>query len=140
MADPWTRRVAGIRLLVLGAVVAQVLTWFANLVLFPSVTVAVVAAITGVRHIRRDDDAAVLRLGVALLASLVASGLALLSGSLVFLLVAWTSSGLFLEAWRRTRVVATERRRAWGIKHQDIVDRRIALEQRRDALRDRPRD
>ena len=136
MASMWASRNRLVRGLVALAVVIQVLTWFANLFLFPSALITVVAGVTGARRIERDDDDAVLRIGVALLTSLVASVLAVFSGALAFVVVAWSSSGLLLAAWVLLRALAADRRRSWGIKQQDILRRRLELEQRRDALRD----
>lgn len=137
MSSLWGRRNTTIRLLVVAGLVLQLLTWLMNLVLFPSVVITIVAGITGVRRLERDDDDAVLRLGVALVTSLIASGLSILSGAAVLVVVAWASSGFLLAAWLRLRVLAADRRRSWAIRHQDITRRRIELEQRQQALRDR---
>lgn len=139
-SSPWARPKAIVRATVAVGVLLQFVAWLMNIVLFPSAVITMVAGVTGARRVGRDDDEAVLRLGVALVTSSVASVLSVFSGALVFVLVAWTSSALLGIGWWQMRGLATARRRSWGVRQQDMLLRRRELEQRQQRLHDRRED
>ncbi len=114
----------GIRLVALAAILTQLLVVLASPVLIPVGTAAIIGGVTGVRLLQRDADAAVLRLGLGFLVSLLVTFIALLSGALGLLLPALLSSLLFGAAWRRMRRLAHDERAAWGIAYRDRTARR----------------
>lgn len=108
-----------------------------NVLLMPAAIVGLLAGIAGIRRAGHDLDAAGLRLGVALLVSVLVAMLTLISGNRTLGTTGIAAVVMFTVAWRTCQSLARHRRRAWGVRQHDILDRQAQLHRRRDALRDR---
>lgn len=111
----------------------QALAGLLTILLAPAALVAAITAVAGVSQVRRDLDAAALRFGVALLASLVVALFSLVWGVRPLIGLAVVSSGAFAFALLRTRRLATEAHDQWGLQHRARARRQAELRRRRDA-------
>lgn len=109
-----------------------------NVLLMPAAIVGLLAGISGVRRAGDDLDAASLRLGVALLTSILLAFGALMSGSGVLGATGVATVAMFVPAWRGCEQLRRSRRAEWGIRQRQFLDRQAQLHQRRDALRNGP--
>lgn len=106
-----------------------------NVLLMPAAIVGLLAGISGVRRAGDDLDAAALRLGVALLTSVLLALGALMSGSGVLAATGVGTVTMFALAWRSCEQLRRSRRAAWGVRQREFLDRQAQVQKRRDALR-----
>lgn len=109
-----------------------------NVLLMPAAIVGLLAGIAGIRRTGDDLDAAGLRLGVALLVSVLVAVLTPMSGNRMLGTTGIATVVMFAVAWRTCQQLDRQRRRARGVRQRDILDRQARLHGRRAALRDRP--
>lgn len=109
-----------------------------NVLLMPAAIVGLLAGISGVRRAGDDLDATSLRLGVALLTSILLAVGALMSGSGVLGATGVATVAMFALAWRSCEQLRRSRRAEWGVRQRQFLDRQSQLHQRRDALRNGP--
>lgn len=104
----------------------------------PAAIVGVLAGSVGLLRPGYDLDASSLRLGVALIVSVVslfanaATGDVVLAGSGVVATVALGT------AWESCQRLRRDRRMAWGARQRVVLERSAQLQQRHAALRDGP--
>lgn len=106
-----------------------------NVLLMPAAIVGLLAGISGVRRAGDDLDAASLRLGVALLTSVLLAFGALMSGSGVLAATDAATVAMFALAWRSCEQLRRSLRAEWGVKQREVRDRQAQLHRRRDTLR-----
>lgn len=109
-----------------------------NVLLMPATIVGLLAGIGGVRRAGDDLDAAALRMGVALLTSVLLAIGTSMSGSGSLAAAGVVTIATFALAWRSCEQLRRSRRSEWGVKQRKILDRQAQLHQRRDALRNAP--
>lgn len=132
--DLSSRHGRSIRLAALSGVVFVLLTGLATILLFPAAFVAAFTGVAGIRLVNKDSDAAVLRLGVSVIASSVVAVFTLVSAPPV---LGWLGAGAaaaFTVAWRRMSRLRDERRRTWAVDHKDRWQRLQQLHARKDAV------
>lgn len=118
--------------------IAALLLTGVNLLFLPAAVVGILAAVAGLRQIRHDIEAATLRLGAALLASLVVAVGGVIAGSGIVAAPAGILSLVaFVVAWRAADRLREDRRRAWGVRQGLILQRDRELHERQRALQDR---
>lgn len=108
-----------------------------NVLLMPAAIVGLLAGVSGVRRAGDDLDAG-MRLGVALLISVLVAVLSVMSGSGVLAAAGVVTVAMFALAWRSCEQLRRQRRSDWGVKQRGILERHAELHQRRDALRNAP--
>ena len=109
-----------------------------NVLLMPAAIIGLLAGVSGVRRAGDDLDAAGMRLGVALLVSVLVAVLSVMSGSGVLAAAGVLTVVMFALAWRSCEQLRRQRRSDWGVKQREVLDRDAELHQRRDALRNAP--
>lgn len=109
-----------------------------NVLLMPAAIIGLLAGVSGVRRAGDDLDAAGMRLGVALLVSVLVAVLSVMSGSGVMAAAGVLTVAMFALAWRSCEQLRRQRRSDWGVKQREVLDRDAELHQRRDALRNAP--
>ena len=109
-----------------------------NVLLMPAAIIGLLAGVSGARRAGDDLDAAGLRLGVALLVSVLVAVLSVMSGSGVLAAAGMVTVAMFALAWRSCEQRRRQRRSDWGVKQRKILDRHAELHQRRDALQNAP--
>lgn len=134
MPDLSSRRGRGIRLAALTGVVFVLLAGFATIVLFPAAAVAAATGVAAIRLVNKDGDAAVLRLGVAVIASGVVAVFTLVSAQLVLGLLGVGSAVAFAVSWRWMSRLRDERRRTWAVDHKERWQRLQQLHARKEAV------
>lgn len=130
------RRRVLVRVLGTVGVVTQFLVGLMGIIIFPAAFVSFFGGIAGIRLVGRDLEAASMRLGVALLASLVGLLFGMVA-ALPMAVAAAVSSGCFGGAWWLVQQLGSEDRAAFGIKHRDWEHRNTAAHVRREELRNR---
>jgi hypothetical protein len=131
--------VGGVRVAAVAGCLGLVATGV-NVLLMPAAIVGLLAGVSGVRRAGDDLDAASLRLGVALLISVLLSLFTLMSGSGVLAATGVVTVAMFTLAWRGCEQLRRARRADWGVRQREILDRQAQLHQRREALRNAPVD
>lgn len=108
----------------------------ANVLILPAAVVGVIAGTSGLRLTDRDLDPVRLRLGVALVASVLALVGNAASGDPGLTAAGVAAAVCFTVAWSTCDRLRRERRLAWGVRHREAMERLRQLDQRRTALRD----
>lgn len=123
---------AAVRWLALAGCAALVMT-LVNVIVLPAAVVGMLAGVAAARLVSRNLEQASLRLGVALLVSVVVT-FASLAMADPYLGGAGALAGLsFFTSWRICEQARDNRRRAWGMRQRDILARQHELARRRDA-------
>lgn len=126
------RRRRLVRLLAVVGVLTQLLVGLMNIGLFPAAFVSAFAGVAGVRLVTRELDDAVLRLGVALVASSVGLVFGVVAGA-VMAATALLSTGCFVLSWVMAQELQRQRRAEFSVRHGDWSRRQEELHRRRDA-------